>query len=96
MIDLYCPHCGEPWDNDEFHVDGQDYRDVFLGFKAYGCPVAEAAMDGNAVSEIHQPCQRDPIFGPKVMSALRGLWAWHDYADDIASGYDLVDWYADD
>lgn len=42
-MDLYCPNCGEPWDNDCIHeevserADGSTYRTVLREFQAVGC-----------------------------------------------------------
>jgi hypothetical protein len=40
-MDLYCPKCGEPWDNDEFHdvaaeIDST-YAKVAADFRSRGC-----------------------------------------------------------
>lgn len=40
-MDLYCPKCGEPVDNDEFHLiaeeDGSTYQKVLRAFQLKGC-----------------------------------------------------------
>lgn len=40
-MDLPCPKCGEPWDNDEFHAladeFGETYRDLTRRFQVVGC-----------------------------------------------------------
>ena len=40
-MDLYCPRCGEPWDNDTFHEAAEEqettYRDVMRRFQTEGC-----------------------------------------------------------
>lgn len=43
-MDLYCPRCREPWDNDEFHdqaeADGTTYDEVVRIFRSKGCGAA--------------------------------------------------------
>lgn len=95
MIDLFCPHCGEPWDNDELHVEGVDYREAFLAFKAYGCPVAEAVMDGNGIDHIYAECARDSVLPEHTLGQIRMVWSFSDYADDFAANCDVIDWYSD-
>lgn len=42
-MDILCPTCGEPWDNDELHdvADEQDrtYAEVAANFRVRGCVV---------------------------------------------------------
>lgn len=41
MMDIYCPVCREPWDNDELHFvaeeRGTSYKDVAADFRRRGC-----------------------------------------------------------
>lgn len=45
-MDLYCPNCGEPWDNDEFHYQaqhtGRTYVEVTTDFRTRGCGALDA------------------------------------------------------
>ena len=35
---IYCPRCGEPWDNDEFHdVENLSYKQAIAKFYSKGC-----------------------------------------------------------
>lgn len=45
-MDIYCPHCGEPVDTDEFHNGTDSYSEIGRLFRKYGCPIADQAMDG--------------------------------------------------
>lgn len=40
-MDIHCPRCGEPVDNDELHSiaqsDGRSYQDVAAQFRTHGC-----------------------------------------------------------
>ena len=39
MFDLYCAHCGEPWEHDILHETprGLGYMDAAKSFKVQGC-----------------------------------------------------------
>ena len=38
MPDIYCRHCGEPWDMDELHdMDSHDYKAATERFRNLGC-----------------------------------------------------------
>jgi hypothetical protein len=40
-MDIYCPQCREPWDNDTLHEvaseDGSSYLEVARAFRSKGC-----------------------------------------------------------
>ena len=42
-MDIYCPHCGEPWDTYSFHdeaedrADGSTYQSIAREFRQVGC-----------------------------------------------------------
>lgn len=46
-MDLYCPTCTEPWDNDCLHDEAQEsgrtYREVAADFRERGCHALETA-----------------------------------------------------
>jgi len=88
MLDLPCPHCGEPWDNDELHgSESLDYKAAFEAFKTYGC----GAMDSVYNGDLARVCDAAPIFTETHMEALRQGWSEAEYAEDIASWMDMVD-----
>ena len=36
-MDIYCPRCGEPCDQDELHIPGQTYDQAARIFRTEGC-----------------------------------------------------------
>jgi hypothetical protein len=81
-MDLYCPRCGEPWDNDEFHSAEYPYRDAVRRFRKEGCGVFGVNCEkvrtgrGEATAAL-MDLMPDDMDG--VMSALDdGLWMEFD------------------
>ena len=88
MLDLPCPHCGEPWDNDELHgSEFLDYTAAFQAFKAYGCGAFDAIYDGAQL----KTCSNAPIFNDEYMVNIRAGWAEAEYAEDIAAWQDMME-----
>lgn len=53
-MDMRCPICLEPWDNDEFHeVEGETYRSAVRRFRQEGC-----AVFGSSHGEVASSDQR--------------------------------------
>ena len=48
-MDLYCPKCGEPWDNEEIHylaeANGTTYANEAAAFRRDGCRVFGTACN---------------------------------------------------
>lgn len=69
-MDLLCPLCGEPWDNDELHhVAGKTYRQALHDFQARGCL---------ALGSRHS--------APANITAARAAAALYDILGDDADG----------
>lgn len=51
-MDIWCPRCNEPWDNDELHIAAEEqdgsYSEVAAQFRSEGC----SALTGT-------PCEPD-------------------------------------
>lgn len=75
-MDIICPKCGEPWDNDEIHSYAEEnastYSKVAKVFRTKGCGVAFEAWSLG-------PCKADRD------SAIR--YALADLSDDDMDGY---------
>lgn len=78
-MDIYCPRCAEPWDNDEFHDEaeeqGSTYRAMVKRFRTEGC----AVFGGARCSENADPTTRAMIGAAMELS---------DHPDDWASDLD--------
>lgn len=76
-MDLYCPKCGEPLDNDELHDQpGKTYRQALHAFQTQGC----AAL-GYTCSEPSTAV--DDVFGLTRQDAASALY---DLLGDDADG----------
>ena len=63
-MDLYCPICGEPWDNDTFHDVAQARQQTYvsLGPNTYAAVTADFRRRGCAAlapEYTNGPCQPD-------------------------------------
>ena len=90
MFDLTCPHCGEPWDNDELHgSEDYTYRDAFELFVKYGCGAMDAVMGGDEP----QTCNHNPIYPDSQLRVYRELIdeVGADSAEELASHWELVE-----
>lgn len=93
-MDLYCPRCGEPWDNDSLHEEVEErkrageedanYRDVSREFRTKGCGLALRAFTGNT-----QPCQQVNSNRTAIAAAMADLMG--DDMDGFASSMDDAD-----
>jgi hypothetical protein len=83
-MDLICPKCAEPWDNDEFHyVEGMSYAKAVRAMRAEGC----GAVFGGTCRESSDEGARQRALMSAVAFELMG-----DDTDGIASMMD--DWEA--
>lgn len=52
-MDVYCPFCSEPWENDHLHdvakAKRMTYRQVWADFRKRGCPALVDGADPEAV-----------------------------------------------
>ena len=90
MFDITCPHCGEPWDNDELHgSEHYDYADAFKLFVKYGC----GAMDAVWTDDTPVKCNNDPIYPAEMLENYRALNndAGAEYAEELSSNWELVE-----
>lgn len=65
-MDLYCPRCAEPWDNDELHEvaaeNGSTYSAMAKRFRSEGCVVFT-----------HQVCERTDSLRSSAAAAMYDL-----------------------
>lgn len=93
MLTLTCPHCGEPWDNDELHgSEFVDYRGAFELFREFGC----GAFDRIYQDEKPTYCAHSPIYSDAIMSEIADAWAHAEYAEDVDAEVETILEFADD
>ena len=80
MFDIYCPHCGNPTEQDYLHTPedlggpyGMTYEQAAAAYKKYGCGLF------NAVPEV---CMYEPIESPQRMALIRGMMDFSDHPDE--------------
>ena len=81
-MDMYCPRCAEPWDNDFFHEvaeeKGQTYRQTVDDFYQRGC----VALGGSQ-------CERTGSLRAEMSAVLRDVMG--DDTDGIMSELDSAE-----
>ena len=79
-MDIYCPVCSEPWDNDALHEYAEElemkYSDVARTYRESGC--------GEAFKEWGITCEKVSNSRTRVMAALIEIMG--DDMDGIMSG----------
>lgn len=78
-MDIYCPQCGEPWDNDELHESDLGYRAAYRKFFAAGCgsvfdvTCTPRATDTGAISAAMYDLLGDDVDGIAAMMQDAGF-----------------------
>ena len=79
-MDIYCPVCGEPWENDTLHDYAEEtnstYKNVYRSFINDGC--------GTAFSTWGVTCEPNPSMRTHLMGVLAEIMG--DDVDGIMSG----------
>lgn len=89
MFDLYCAHCGEPWDHDMLHETprGLGYMDAAKSFKVQGCglfnTILRERLEGRPVV-----CKAAPVVSVAELSGINAAHELSDYPDEW--DYDLA------
>lgn len=84
MPDIYCIHCGEPWDHDELHQQVLPYERAGENFAQYGC----GAMN---LEPYEQPenCKRE-VFDQEAADAMKVFVELSEHPGDWAADMDMV------
>lgn len=87
-MDIYCPVCAEPWDNDTLHEYAEEndstYNKVYRAFMNDGCGVAFATWNIDT-------CEKVDNMTTSLMSVLVDIMG--DDVDGIMSGMeDAREW----
>jgi len=73
MPDIYCRHCGEPWDMDELHdMDDHNYKDATNRFRNLGC---------NAWSKTDLKCS-SAMVDPEMAAHAEAVQGMLEYPDE--------------
>jgi len=77
MFDIYCAHCGEPWEQDMLHdVEGMNYMQAANAFKLQGCMVFKILRQ--RIEGAGSVCKADRVVSD---NELAGINAAHDQSD---------------
>lgn len=81
-MDIYCPRCAEPWDNDEMHYTAEEfettYEKVKAAFRSVGCAVFEGEFENPVCEAVRD--DRTALIGAAMDLS--------DHADDWAADLD--------
>lgn len=70
-MDVFCKHCGEPWDIDCFHNASRQFQKIYSLFRKHGCPVAEQALeDMHPIEMVLKNCDHKPIIEQDLLDAV--------------------------
>jgi hypothetical protein len=87
-MDLYCPKCGEPWENDTFHEvadeKGMTYQEVAAEFRINGCEAVGSSHNSPST-------ERDSTFGLTRQEAAGALYDL--LGDDMDGAAAMMDDY---
>ncbi len=77
MFDVYCAHCGEPWERQLLHdVAGMGYMQAANAFKLQGCRVFQTLRQG--IHGTDSVCNASKVVSD---SELAGIQAAHELSD---------------
>jgi hypothetical protein len=86
-MDIYCKHCGEPWEADCLHDIPESYAKASQLFKTLGCGAFGEAYNNQPLA----PCQHKPIASQARLDGISALQDMSQHPDDWASDGDLLD-----
>lgn len=78
-MDIYCPRCGEPWDNDSLHEAAQEhgstYEAIKTAFRTLGCSAIEYGPDAGPTCEVVLDDRTALVNAAMDLSDEPGDWA---------------------
>lgn len=81
MFDIYCAHCGEPWEQDMLHdVEGMSYMPAAKAFTVQGCTLFQMGKDS--------ACKAAKVVSDIELEAINGAHEMSDYPEEW--DYDLA------
>ena len=87
MFDLYCAHCGEPWEHDTLHdVEGMGYMQAANAFKLQGCRVFQILRQG--IHGTDSVCNASKVVSDSELAGIQAAHELSDYPEEW--DYDLA------
>lgn len=76
-MDIYCPKCGEPWDQEELHdIEGKTYAEANLAFRRTGCAVFGEKCEGENTQAAMLAAAAYEMLGDDLDAAAAELEEW--------------------
>ena len=98
-MDIYCKHCGEPWDNDSLHdiehCTGEDmpYLQAAARFRELGCKAFKPNMgrlrERAGLPSKPKHCTKAPILPDEMLRYVADSQNMSDYPDEWHSPEDI-------
>lgn len=87
MFDIYCPHCGEPWEHDTLHdVAGMSYKQAGKAFTVQGCTIFKILRQ--RIEGTGSICKAEKVVSDTELAAINGAHEMSDYPEEW--DYDLA------
>lgn len=92
-MDIYCPKCGEPWDNDCLHEEADERKNLQLPGADYTTVARQFASKGcAALSAAYGPVECTPNNSLRAMASDAMFDLMGDDVDGVASMMDDFDY----
>ena len=87
MFDIYCAHCGEPWEQDMLHdVEGMSYMPAAKAFTVQGCTLFQIVRQ--RIVGKGSVCKAEKVVSDIELEAINGAHEMSDYPEEWE--YDLA------
>ena len=81
MFDLYCAHCGEPWEHDMLHdVEGMDYMQAAGAFQVQGCTVFQILRQ--RIQGKGSVCKAERVVSDDELAGINAAHEMSDYPEE--------------
>ena len=81
MFDIYCAHCGEPWEQDMLHdVEGMDYMQAAGAFVVQGCTVFQILRQ--RIQGTGSVCKAERVVSTDELAGIKAAHELSDYPEE--------------
>lgn len=81
MFDIYCAHCGEPWEHDMLHdVEGMDYMQAAGAFQVQGCTVFQILRQ--RIQGKGSVCKAERVVSVDELAGINAAHEMSDYPEE--------------